>query len=554
MSPRFQDIGVTSEFSEPVRRTGTMWRYQTDASSSRSHGADHEGPAPGKRTLTMGYRAATTAEDVDLFTPAETVSAPASNDACEQEADRVAAQVVSGGARGAITGGAVEVRHKSAGGELSPTTRDALDAAGGAGHALPGALQQSKGRAFGADLGDVRIHTGSGASELNHAAGARAMAHGRDVFFGAGEYDPGSRAGQELIAHELTHVIQQRGGAPGLDFKMQAAITKKKVGLHEDASQKSKQVKIPSGKQLMVDPDTIQGEWVEAIWGSQVGYVKLRKVTLQAEEAKEDPAFAARGADHSHATGRFLAEDEEGAVAEGGAFAGRGAMAHFTSGESKEEDTRSKVTGALDLAGKVTGFGASMAIDKAVGVNLKGALPMSNYSKVKAKIGQVVTMIGALPGAAIPVVGEIIGAPLTAMGTALEASGQGMTAKQALGKGAATAGAGAVVGLIPVWGQIDGAVGLASAADKVFSGFDSPTKQATIAKLREIKAGLDAAQTEAGDYDLMQSPQYRQAYRLVEQYLEKYGKVVEAKEDAGSAGLLKYAAPDPGEGDDGGDD
>jgi hypothetical protein len=64
-------------------------------------------------------------------------------------------------------------------------------------------------QAFGADFGGVRIHADSQADTLNRSLQARAFTTGEDVFFRQGEYNPGSQQGQELLAHELTHVVQQ---------------------------------------------------------------------------------------------------------------------------------------------------------------------------------------------------------------------------------------------------------------------------------------------------------------------------------------------------------
>jgi hypothetical protein len=63
------------------------------------------------------------------------------------------------------------------------------------------------------DLSDVRIHTGDTADQLNRSVSARAFATGTDVYFAKGEYSPGSAAGDKLIAHELAHVVQQRGSS-----------------------------------------------------------------------------------------------------------------------------------------------------------------------------------------------------------------------------------------------------------------------------------------------------------------------------------------------------
>jgi len=62
---------------------------------------------------------------------------------------------------------------------------------------------------FGFDFGKVRVHTDSQASEAARAVKARAFTIGRDVVFGKGEYAPETGVGRQLMAHELTHVVQQ---------------------------------------------------------------------------------------------------------------------------------------------------------------------------------------------------------------------------------------------------------------------------------------------------------------------------------------------------------
>ena len=66
---------------------------------------------------------------------------------------------------------------------------------------------------FGADFTGVRLHTGSESARLNRAINARAFTHGPDIFLAAGENDVESTAGKELLAHELTHTIQQASGS-----------------------------------------------------------------------------------------------------------------------------------------------------------------------------------------------------------------------------------------------------------------------------------------------------------------------------------------------------
>ncbi|MGD1908340.1 MAG: DUF4157 domain-containing protein [Leptolyngbyaceae cyanobacterium] len=70
-------------------------------------------------------------------------------------------------------------------------------------------LQHRMGQAMGADFSGVKVHTDSQSDQLNESIQAKAFTTGQDVFFRQGEYAPNSTAGQELIAHELTHVVQQ---------------------------------------------------------------------------------------------------------------------------------------------------------------------------------------------------------------------------------------------------------------------------------------------------------------------------------------------------------
>ncbi len=68
---------------------------------------------------------------------------------------------------------------------------------------------------LGVDLSAVRVHTDSAAATLNRAVQAEAFTTGTDVFFSPGRYDPSTPAGRGLLAHELTHVVQQSSGAGG---------------------------------------------------------------------------------------------------------------------------------------------------------------------------------------------------------------------------------------------------------------------------------------------------------------------------------------------------
>lgn len=68
---------------------------------------------------------------------------------------------------------------------------------------------------MGVDLSGVRVHTGSRADALNRSVQAEAFTTGSDVFFASGKYQPSTTDGRRLLAHELTHVVQQSTGTGG---------------------------------------------------------------------------------------------------------------------------------------------------------------------------------------------------------------------------------------------------------------------------------------------------------------------------------------------------
>lgn len=126
-------------------------------------------------------------------------------DRYEQEAERAAA--------GNVPPRAARPAGSPAGARLSRTVEQAVQRArGGGGRPLPAPVRESMEQAFGTDFAGVRAHTDAEADTLNRALGARAFTAGQDIFFRRGNYDPAGRAGQRLLAHELTHVVQQDAG------------------------------------------------------------------------------------------------------------------------------------------------------------------------------------------------------------------------------------------------------------------------------------------------------------------------------------------------------
>ena len=98
------------------------------------------------------------------------------------------------------------------GGTAPQGVEQGVRAARGNGSALPTTIRRSMEGALDTDLGGVRVHTDQRADVLNRSLSASAFTTGKDLFFRKGEYQPNSGEGRSLLAHELTHVKQQRGG------------------------------------------------------------------------------------------------------------------------------------------------------------------------------------------------------------------------------------------------------------------------------------------------------------------------------------------------------
>ncbi len=97
------------------------------------------------------------------------------------------------------------------GGRVHPEVTSQINSARGRGVPLDPGIRDQMSGALGDSFADVRVHHDSLASTLAQSVQARAFTTGSDIFFARGEYHPGAASGRELLAHELTHVVQQRG-------------------------------------------------------------------------------------------------------------------------------------------------------------------------------------------------------------------------------------------------------------------------------------------------------------------------------------------------------
>lgn len=101
--------------------------------------------------------------------------------------------------------------------EASPESNNVVDSSieqqinssKGGGQAIDTKTKTMMEASFGADFSSVRIHTGSKANEMSKSLNAHAFTVGNDIYFNENSYNPESRAGKGLLAHELTHVVQQ---------------------------------------------------------------------------------------------------------------------------------------------------------------------------------------------------------------------------------------------------------------------------------------------------------------------------------------------------------
>ncbi len=170
-------------------------------------------------------------------------------------------------------------RQADGAGEVQPAVEASIQRARGGGQALDSGVRARMEPAFGADFSGVRVHTGGEADSLNRSLSARAFTTGQDIFFRQGEYSPGTTSGQELLAHELTHVVQQTGsvqtkltvGAPDDEYEREADQVAGQVmrrlaspeGADPGQAVAAEDAQAPSVRRRLAGP-RIQGAWTSA--------------------------------------------------------------------------------------------------------------------------------------------------------------------------------------------------------------------------------------------------------------------------------------------------
>jgi hypothetical protein len=137
------------------------------------------------------------------------------DDTLEHEADRVAEQIIRAGSPIAASRGILEnvtgsAKGRAGGAEAPNIVHEVLRSSGQPLDAPTRAFFEPR---FGVDFSTVRVHADAQAAASARAVGARAYTVGSNLVFGSGHFTPHTTAGQRLLAHELTHVVQQSGGA-----------------------------------------------------------------------------------------------------------------------------------------------------------------------------------------------------------------------------------------------------------------------------------------------------------------------------------------------------
>ena len=149
------------------------------------------------------------------------LSIGASNDPLELEADRVADHVLAAPAHSAVSGAAPRIQRFTGQGTgdtvKAPASVDRVLASSG--RPLDPAIQHDMGMRFGHDFSRVRVHTGAAAEKSARDMNAHAYTIGHNLVFGQGNYAPATSEGRRLLAHELTHVVQQGNCTNRIDRK-----------------------------------------------------------------------------------------------------------------------------------------------------------------------------------------------------------------------------------------------------------------------------------------------------------------------------------------------
>lgn len=238
--------------------------------------------------------------------------------ASEREADRVADRVLRGATDAAERAAephpdGSERTGRSRGGAGASSRRHVADL--DRGDPLPPDSRSLFERRFGRDFGDVRIHEGPRADDAARRVDARAFTVGSHVVFRSGAFRPSTRSGKRLLAHELTHVVQQRSGAPTIQRQTDGdAEPSYRYGsaTFDETAQRALRLVLPEADAAHL---TFDGETLgyDRTYEAPVDAPKWRKLTRIVEESGTHPVHV-RAVSASQAISTTEVDLEGGAV------------------------------------------------------------------------------------------------------------------------------------------------------------------------------------------------------------------------------------------------
>jgi len=123
--------------------------------------------------------------------------------------------------------------------QVTPKIESNIDAMKGGGQRLSESTRAFFEPRFGADFSQVRVHNNTKAAGAAQAINAKAFTTGKDIVFNSDQYSPGTSSGKRLLAHELTHVVQQNFGKKSIQSGSKFVVTRTFVSKKESRSNKS---------------------------------------------------------------------------------------------------------------------------------------------------------------------------------------------------------------------------------------------------------------------------------------------------------------------------
>jgi Domain of unknown function (DUF4157) len=317
-----------------------------------------------------------------VIQPKLEIAAP--NDKYEQEADRVADQMMRmpetamQRKAGCSSCGDLDeeepIQTKSFSNKSPPLTtglQNQIHLLKGSGQQLPKSTRNFFEPRFSADFSYVQVHTGAQESNIAKSINARAFTTGQDVVFGNGEYSPNSSKGKKLLAHELTHVIQQDNKKPNVSLLQRKVVVNPNITAAKDILSQF-QFLCPhvnfslKGQHIIGDSSSIASKGCECVSDAagdpdRTYTIKVKKIVGNDREVKlYDGRLATIPFPNSYPRTRRGANptiympDSKGSTIEFGAFATAGApfwyrnwriLAHELCGHARLDQSYSGSTG-----------------------------------------------------------------------------------------------------------------------------------------------------------------------------------------------------------------